>query len=199
MIPVLPDTTLRGYPLVASVLERCDKAGVKVAVYDCVVDTNVPTYSAVAYDRTDKGVGVVQGSGAHLDPEVAILRAVTEALQARLNFIAGSRDDIFRSAFRRARADWGRAVEEIEREQIECPEAAVRISRASNTFEDDITELLSRVRAAGVTSVVVADLTPPDFPVHVVRVLTPGFEGYLHHGYRPGRRALSFGRFEVMT
>jgi len=158
-------------------------------VYDCMADTNVPTYSALAYDRTNRGLGVVRGSGAHLDPEVAILRALTEALQARLNFIAGSRDDIFRAAFVRFRGEWEHAVRAIETDRAEAPAASPVDSRASDTFEDDVNELLRCVRAAGLKHVVVADLTPTDFPVHVVRVLVPGFEGYMHHGYRPGRRA----------
>jgi ribosomal protein S12 methylthiotransferase accessory factor len=198
-IGLLEDAILRGYPHVAGVLERCDQADVKVVVYDCVADTDVPTYSAIAYNRTDRGVGVVRGSGTHLDPEVAILRAITEALQARLNFIAGSRDDIFRSAFARARMDWGQAVAAIERDELNGCRAPVRKSRASDTFEDDLTELLACVRATGLQSVVVVDLTPVEFPVHVVRVIVPGFEGYMHHGYRPGRRARDYVSMEAGT
>ena len=196
-LPTLSETTLGSYPLLASVLDRCNRARVKLVVHDSTVDTTVPTYSAIVYDEADRGVGVVKGTGSHLDPEIAILRAITEALQARLNFIAGSRDDIFRTAFVRVRADWGRAVAAIERVQTDCPQAAVRISHATNSFENDINHLLACVQAAGVQQVIVADLTPPDFPVNVVRVLIPGFEGYMHHGYRAGRRALNFARLEV--
>jgi ribosomal protein S12 methylthiotransferase accessory factor len=198
-IPVVPESVLRHHPLVAGVLDRCDRVGVKVVVHECIVDTNVPTYSSLVYDQVDRDVGVVRGSGSHLDPEIAILRAVTEALQARLNFIAGSRDDIFRTAFVRMRADWGRTVRAIEAGQADCPRAPARASSASDTFEEDILQLLARVQAAGAQHVVVADLTPPDFPVHVVRVVIPGFEGYLHHGYRPGRRAASFASREGET
>jgi ribosomal protein S12 methylthiotransferase accessory factor YcaO len=73
------------------------------------------------------------------------------------------------------------------------------MSRASDTFEDDIVELLNCVQAVGVKNVIVADLTPPDFPVNLVRVLIPGFEGYMHHGYQPGKRALNFPRLEATT
>jgi len=190
--PVLSNDALRSYPLVAGVLEKCDRAGVRIVVYECMVDTNVPTYSALAYDRENQGVGVVRGSGTHLDPEIAILRSVTEALQARLNFIAGSRDDIFRSAFVRMRGEWSMAVEAIESETLKCPNAPLRTSSAADTFEDDLHELLHRVQAAGAKHVIVANLTPPDFPVTIVRIVIPGFEGYMHHGYRPGKRAIHF-------
>jgi ribosomal protein S12 methylthiotransferase accessory factor len=191
-MPVVPDTMLREYALVAHVLECCDRAQMKVSVYDCTIDTKIPTYSAFVYDSTDRGVGVVKGTGTHLDPEVAILRAITEALQGRLNFIAGSRDDVFRTAFVRVRADWSRAVAAIQHLQHESPKADARISQATNTFEEDLAAIVTLIRAAGVKHVVVADLTPSDFPVFVVRVIVPGFEGYMHHGYRPGRRAQSY-------
>ncbi|MDP8914502.1 MAG: YcaO-like family protein [Pseudomonadota bacterium] len=40
------------------------------------------------------------GSGAHGDPEVALFRAVAEAIQSRLTFIAAVRDDMLPSAYR---------------------------------------------------------------------------------------------------
>jgi len=188
--PLFADAELKSRPLLASVLERCDRADVRVVVYDSTVDTQVPTYVAIAYDRTDHGVGLMKGSGAHLDPEVAALRAITEALQARLNFIAGSRDDIFRSAFSRARANWRTMSEKLERVfDADTPQGSLGESRAAATFEDDVHHLLTNLQKAGVEHVVVVDLTPKDFPVHVVRVLVPGLEGYMHHGYRPGPRA----------
>ena len=190
VFPLFAEAELRSRPLVATVLERCDRADVRVVVYDSTTDTQVPTYVAIAYDRTDHGVGLMKGSGAHLDPEVAVLRAITEALQARLNFIAGSRDDIFRSAFSRARANWRTMMERLEHAfDADSPQGSLGESRAAATFEDDVHRLLTNVRKAGLEHVVIFDLTPEDFPVHVVRVVVPGMEGYMHHGYRPGPRA----------
>lgn len=197
-IPVMPDSTLRTYPLVASILEKCDQAEVHVFVQECVVNTYVPTYMALVYDRVERGVPVMRGSGTHLDPEIALVRAITEALQGRLNFIAGSRDDIFRSAYVRARASWDDSVKLIEIARVNCPEATRIDSRAFDSFQSDIQALLGCVQRAGLNNVVVIDLTPPDFPVFVVRVIVPGLEGYMHFGYQPGPRAVTFnGRSEV--
>lgn len=192
LMPVVPRAMLTSYALVAAVVERCDVADIDTVVYDCTVDTDVPTYVALVYDRTERGVGVTRGSGSHLDPAVALLRALTEALQARLNFIAGSRDDIFRSAFARVRADRGLTVEALRRVPEQAPLAAGRISRATSTLHGDVAELLGCVTAVGARHVVVFDLTPSGCPVHVVRVVVPGFEGYMHHAYSPGRRARTF-------
>jgi len=194
---VVPDTLLRTYPLVASVLEKCDRAKVRLVVQECVVDTNVPIYNAFVYDVADRGVPVTHGYGAHLDPEIALLRAITEALQARLNFIAGSRDDLFRSAYIRVQAGWRDAVRTLQHIQTHSTIATPMDSRTSDSFEEDILELLHCVQRVGLPNVVVIDLTPPDFPVFVVRVLVPGLEGYIHHGYQPGPRALRFEGNEV--
>jgi ribosomal protein S12 methylthiotransferase accessory factor len=191
-IPVVSDTTLRSYPMVASVLEKCDQARVRVVVQECVVDTNVPIYNAFSHDEDDCGVPVTHGYGAHLDPEIALLRAITEALQARLNFIAGSRDDLFRSAYVRVRAGWRESVTSLEYARTQAPEAIPMASRATDAFEQDIADLLGCIQGAGLPNVVVFDLTPPEFPVFVVRVLVPGLEGYMHYGYQPGPRALRF-------
>ncbi|WP_405720488.1 YcaO-like family protein [Streptomyces sp. NBC_00046] len=45
---------------------------------------------------------LVSGSGAHLDPHVALSRAITEAAQSRLTQITGSREDIHPAAYRPA-------------------------------------------------------------------------------------------------
>ena len=190
-IPVVPRSLLDEYRLVQGVLEACDRAGISCVVYDCTLDTCVPAYSASIFEEQDHGVGVVRGSGAHLDPEIAILRAVTEALQARLNFIAGSRDDIFRSAFRRYQAD-SSVIPLIQSEAASAPVAHRRASTAGDTFQADVRALVSNLRQAGLAHAALVDLTPADCPIHVVRVIVPGLEGYMHHGYRPGRRALSF-------
>ena len=196
-IPVVPEEILRAYPLVAGVLEKCDRARVRILVQECVVDTNVPIYNAFAFDKHDHGVPVTHGYGAHLDPEVALLRAITEALQARLNFIAGSRDDLFRSAYVRVRAGWHDSVNALQFAQTHSPQAKKQVSRATDSFESDILDLLSCIERVGLPNVIVLDLTPPDFPVFVVRVLVPGFEGYMHHGYQPGPRATAFNGNEV--
>lgn len=44
--------------------------------------------------REDQPATLVSGAGAHLDPAVALSRAITEAAQSRLTQIAGSREDV---------------------------------------------------------------------------------------------------------
>ncbi|HEX6508077.1 MAG TPA: YcaO-like family protein, partial [Chloroflexota bacterium] len=57
--------------------------------------------------------------------------------------------------------------------------------------EDDIDLLLGRLQQAGLSQVIVFDLSRPDFPFSVVRVVVPGLEGHMFEYYTPGRRALA--------
>jgi YcaO-like protein with predicted kinase domain len=183
---------LHSYPLVVPLVDRCNRADVELIVSDYMVDTNVPTYVAHVYDRHDQGVGVMRGSGSHLDPQIALVRAITEAMQGRLCFIAGSRDDIFRSAFAQIRAERDGVVCALNAMAAASPAAPLRECQATDTFEGDLHILFRHLTNVGAPSVAVVDLTPNGFPVSAVRVIVPGFEGYMHHNYRPGRRAMTY-------
>jgi ribosomal protein S12 methylthiotransferase accessory factor len=187
---------IEAYPRVAELLDKCDRAEIQIQVWDSTVDTGVPTYKAYAYSMGNDGVGVMLGYGTHLNPEIAIIRAITEALQGRLNYISGSRDDIFRSAFSRTVLAWGRTVAALEQVRREGHTAAIRPSGAGGAFEGDINRLLYCLVESGIRQVIVVDITPKGFPIHVVRVVVPGLEGYMHHGYLPGRRAQRYGQKE---
>ena len=108
-----------------------------------------------------------------------------------MNFIAGSRDDIFRSAFRRFQAP-SSAITWLESQSQVAPAAPRRTSATGDAFENDVRHLMSNLTHAGLKHVAVVDLTPQGCPINVVRVVVPGLEGYMHHSYRPGHRALAF-------
>lgn len=177
-------------PLVGSLVERFDDAGVSAYLFDCTVDTDIPTYMSVVADRRDPAMGLYRGYGAHLDPSIAMIRALTEAAQARLLLIAGARDDYFTrdqrmNRFmgdgRRAHFDNIPAIASAERHE----------SAATSSFGADITLVLDRLRTAGLETAIVVDLTDPDLQIPVVRVVVPGLEGYMFDYYRPGARALA--------
>jgi len=123
---------------------------------------------------------------------VALLRAVTEALQARLTLIAGSRDDLERRYY----ADCAPDVLARQR-RIVTSGAAPRSFRDVpswdvDSFAEDLDWLLDRLRGAGLDRAVAVDLTRPEFGLPVVRVVVPGLEdGEDLPGYLPGRRALA--------
>ena len=59
-------------------------------------------------DRDTNPFGAIRifgGTGCHLSKEIALSRALTEAAQSRLTFIAGSRDDLFPDLYEPAQDD----------------------------------------------------------------------------------------------
>lgn len=176
---------------VVELIARLDRAEIGVLLCDLTADTEVPVYLAQVFDRAVREAGVATGFGAHLDPEVAMLRAITEAVQARVVFIAGSRDDMLRSTFQRMHAGDGALAEVMSGPGT--IDARVRRTEATATHEGDVDRCLRKLARVGIDRVVVIDLSWPEADFSVVRVLVPGLEGYLREGYVPGPRALSAG------
>jgi ribosomal protein S12 methylthiotransferase accessory factor len=184
----------RQFPLVARLLAQLETARMQPILYDCTVDTEVPVYFARLFDLTQRGTGVFYGSGAHLDPEIALVRAVTEAAQSRAVYIAGSRDDILRREFAQFQAqDTSRVIAALD-EQPPTVRLAGVVSSATPTFEADVDALLASLRSVGVEHVAVIDLTPPPFSGHVsvVRVIAEGLAGPNSEMAQPSERAQQF-------
>jgi len=75
-----------------SVLARIREAGMKLALWDVTWEAGVPV--VVADLAGTDFPHVWRGSGCHPDPAVALSRALTEAIQSRLTYISGARDDL---------------------------------------------------------------------------------------------------------
>ena len=172
---------------VAELADRCARAGLELIVRDFTTDIAVPTYGAVLVDTSGQGLSQPAcGFGAHLDPEVALVRAITEAAQSRVVIIAGSRDDVFTAdRFRPGPAPVPGSG----------PLAVQRESQASNTFQGDLRTLLTLLSKQGMDRVVVTDLRQAPFDLDVVKVWVPGLEEYcLVSQYQPGDRAADWMR-----
>jgi YcaO-like protein with predicted kinase domain len=190
--PRVQTETIR-FPMVGELLDRLRGAAIGVTLYDMTVDTGVPVYMAAIYDRLNRHVGMYAGYGAHLDPETAMIRAITEAVQGRLVYIAGSRDDYFRHDYFKYRmSDSAGEVASLEAQPAEV-DAGLLYSQATPTFEGDVTLLVEKLRTAGLEHVIVFDLTHEEIGIPVARVIVPGLEGcVLLQNYAPGRRARAF-------
>jgi ribosomal protein S12 methylthiotransferase accessory factor len=182
------------HPMVLQFLALLERAGVKPVILDCSHDLDVPVYMVDLCDGTSPHAGIFRGYGAHLDPEIAMLRALTEAAQSRLIYIAGSRDDFYKDDMVALRRGGGDDVVQGILAIPETTDARQRSSQATDTFEGDVGLLLDKLRQAGFGQVIAFDLTPPEFPVAVLRVIVPGLEGYMFDYYTPGPRACAFLR-----
>jgi ribosomal protein S12 methylthiotransferase accessory factor len=181
-------------PMIRDLLDQLSAARVGTLLFDCRVNTQVPVFLAYIYDFDDGSMGVYKGYGAHLDPAIAAIRAITEAVQTRVIYIAGSHDDFFKQQYYHMRHSNSASV------AAELTKLAPRVdwndakSQAGGTFEEDVDVLLAKLIGAGLSSVIVHDLTEPKCPVTVLKVVIPGAEGYMFDWYAPGARASAFLR-----
>ncbi|MCG5243418.1 YcaO-like family protein [Azospirillum doebereinerae] len=179
-------------PVIQDLLRRFDEAGIRPLLFDVTSDMGVPTYMAMVYDRDVRKTGMHRGYGTHLEPAVAMSRALTEAVQSRLVLIAGSRDDFFRrDLIRNQNADGTAEIAALE-SQPATVDGRRFANLATPTFEGDIALLLNVLRRAGIEQALVFDLTQPEMDIPVVRVVVPGLEGYNFDFYAPGARPLAF-------
>lgn len=176
-----------------SVLELYARANIQVAVWDVTSDIGIPAFFCTIVDRDGsdwRALGPASGSGCHPSREIALLRALTEAAQARLTVIAGSRDDIGLATYRRGQ---DRSVAAEASTLLAAGHETRRFNEVdthvADTLNDDVAWELSRLRAVSIEQVAVVDLTLPEFGIPVVRVVAPGLEG-MHDapGFTPGAR-----------
>lgn len=183
-------------PSLRQMITACEGADLDIAVFEMDSDVGIPTFRAGLMEREGerhwRRLGTEWGAGTHLSPVVALSRAITEAAQARLTMIAGSRDDNPPAAYAAMQGLW--TVKETgARLFTEAPRRAFSETGPnpeSATFEDDLEGMLDCLRAVGVTRVVVVDLTRDDLGIPVVKVIVPRLEAApFVTGYAEGSRA----------
>jgi YcaO-like protein with predicted kinase domain len=174
-------------------LEKFHRAGLQVRVWNVTSDVGVACFFCMLLDRENTDTEPEFGSGCHPASQIALLRALTEAAQARTTYIAGSRDDFSPDIYSAsARAKRTRACRELA--ACQDPTQSFREVPAfeSETLAEDVAWTLDRLQSAGVNEVIAVDLSQERFQVPVARVVIPGLEGVYkgeHSDYSPGARA----------
>jgi ribosomal protein S12 methylthiotransferase accessory factor len=180
-------------------LERYAAADVDVAVWDMTSDVGIAAFVCHIVDRSDdprRALYAAAGMGCHPTRRVALLRALTEAAQERLALIAGTRDDLFRHGYERARSiEALRNTRALIQSDPSTSTSTARGFRQTpdwdvDTFDADIAWELDHLRQAGIDEVVMVDLTRPEFQMPVVHVSIPGLESASWvDEFAPGSRA----------
>jgi YcaO-like protein with predicted kinase domain len=182
-------------PACREVLEKFDRAGVDVAVWEMTSDIGLAAFFCMCAERAPepfRPLYPTTGMGCHPAREVALLRALTEAAQVRATLISGSRDDLGVAQSYAILQDPALAlrVGKLMRRAGPLRRFADVPTFEGGSFDEDVAWELARLAAAGLKQVVVVDLTKPAFGIPVARVVIPGLES-IHDaaGYVPGARA----------
>jgi YcaO-like protein with predicted kinase domain len=171
-------------PGCVELIERFTAAGVRVVVWDLTSDVGVPVIGCAILEDPDqpawRALGMYQGFGCHPAPEIALARALTEAAQTRLTYIAGARDDFFpfdyeRTTDRELLAQIWDELAHTPYEPVLFDELPALASAArGGDLGDDLVAVMDLLAAAGSEQVIAVDLSHPDLGVPVVKVIVPG-------------------------
>ncbi len=174
------------------IINRLHQAEMAVAVWDMTSDVGVASFYCLIKDKRVEVSHTGAGAGTHPVREIALSRAMTEAVQVRANYITGARDDLERGEYEQegikaklAYAD--RLLNSHPGKQIKFTEI---VSRVFETFPEDVNWMIERLEAVGIEQVLFVDLTRTEFDLPVARIVIPGLEGPDdHEDYCPGARA----------
>lgn len=178
------------------VLGGTRRAGLALYVRTVVNPFRMPFFTATVVDhhRIDP-VFVNGGQGCHPSPEIALTRAVTEALQSRLSFIHGGRDDLTDTYARydgwtaaRRDAQARRIIARAARPEPAIAFGAVPADPPARRLEGLLRQMVNAIRRVHPTRVLRVVYTPPALPLQVVRILVPGLEFFTLTSARVGHR-----------
>ena len=157
-------------PMLRRLLDRFADARISVRMWDMTsAAVGIPVYYCSIDDANPfGGIRTFGGSGCHLSKDIALSRALTEAAQSRLTFIAGSRDDLFPEEYlaRDTLGPRGKAAT-LDFRTRKSPQLG-------HTFEEDLAITLALLRGAGFPQVIAVDHTRAEFGIPVVSVVVPG-------------------------
>lgn len=175
------------------VLELFFAADMQLRIWDTTSDVGIASFVCLVIGREGDDADPEFGAGCHPVREIALLRALTEAAQARNTYITGARDDfharLYSPAYRAQRRAYCRQLLEADdamRDFAHVP------SFESPSIDADLQRAFARLRAVGIDQVIAVDLTRAAIGVNVVRVIVPGLEGAIDENkgqYSPGQRA----------
>ncbi len=166
-------------PACCDLLTRYQEAGVLVGVWECTSEIGLPTFLVRILNDSPPPMAPMRpstGMGCHPRREVALRRALTEAAQSRLTFIAGARDDMFQDDYEQfldptTYRNWLGSITGVANRDFHD----VQTSLVTDTSAA-LAWVVECVRAAGAPEIIAVDLTKAILGIPVVRVVIPKLE-----------------------
>lgn len=171
-------------------------ADLDLAIWDVTSDVGVAAFLCLIHDPGADEAHIGLGSGAHHNAGIALARAITEAAQTRLTYVAGARDDLDADEFTPFGYIQKRRLS-VSLLQAGPPAWAFGsvASHTPGTLQNDLDWLIARLVACGIEEVIAVDLSKAEVGIPVVRVVVPGLEApHDDAGYVAGPRAIAAAR-----
>ena len=183
--------------IINELLEKFHSQGIDIKLMDITADLKITTIAASADDTLLKDPALLTlGVGTHLNPEVAVIRALTEVAQSRATQIHGTREDTIRADF--MRKSGYEHMKRMNRHYFQKEEETINLSdiedKSSHSIKKDIETSIEEVQKVGFNQVLYTDLTRKEIGINVARVIIPKAELYSLDEERLGSRALEYDR-----
>ena len=163
----------------------------EVWVLDVTADLTIPTMVALSRWTHGRHEGIMFGFGAHLDPSVALRRALTEMNQLMPAIVTAGADGRYDCDDDPDAARWLRHAT-VANQPYLMPDPAVRPRRPADygyrptrDLRDDVDAVRVKLDAIGL-ELLVLDQTRPDIELPVVKVIVPGMRHFWAR-FAPGR------------
>lgn len=183
------------HPACLHLLDKLKQADIELYVWDITSDIGIPAFTAAILEKESHyhllPVGIFQGMGCHLSKEVALMRAMTEAIQSRLTYISGARDDMYRDSYDLVTSPFYRTRWRENFEQLALVEDfGKRPSLATHSLTEDVRLQMKHLAKAGLKHLYVLDISKPEIGVPVVFTVIPEMENKAHGlNMKGGKRA----------
>jgi YcaO-like protein with predicted kinase domain len=168
---------------IQEIIDKLHKNNCPLLLIDIESELKVPSYLACVIEGASlrharKGSA---GYGAHFSKEVAISRAITEALQSRLTVISGARDDLDSNLYEANKKE--KSVYNALNKFIQNSKSLIQFSPSQeipSTFSDCIKLILQRLEKEGFKQALYVDHTREKFEIPVVQVVIPQLKYLMH-------------------
>ena len=179
-----------GNRFIIDVLDQFEKAEIEIVTKDLTTDIGVPVVAAFSRDLVYRDMIPIDGFGAHLDPRVALVRALLE--------IATTRALLLQKYGLEGLCETtplylqGEGYEDDPRFYAHHQKSLRELDRGfSDDILDDVRTMIARLNIVGLRRVIAVDLWRADIGMPTVRMIVPGLETYCFDPSRAGKRAAS--------
>jgi putative methanogenesis marker protein 1 len=172
---------------IIDIVEKFVNADIEVVAKDITSDVGVPVIAAFSNDLTYKNMISIDGFGAHLDPKVAMSRALLELATTRGLFIQKYGTEDFKPMY----------LDDSEFDTNDgdyrfCSYDQKGLSEIEPLYSDDILEdittMMGKLSSSGFNRIIAVNLTRPEIGIPTVRMVVPGMEVYCFDKTRMGSR-----------
>lgn len=174
--------------IIQNLLEKFERAGINIILKDLTSEFEIPVVAAVCDDKDPLMMCI--GVGCHINPEIAIIRALTEVAQSRASQVHKKRRDAkLRERFlnrvnyeriKRINKKWFESEEKIELSDLP--------NHASYDLKKDIKFVINKLLEHSFDNLIYVNLNKVG--VDCVRIIIPGLEVYTMDRDRLSRRGI---------